>query len=141
VTQWSDVLGDLDRHRQRAFAENDPAQLNLVYRAGPLLSQDRATLARVVPSGCRAPGLATTYTDVRIVQATVNGATLRTDASLAAGHVVCAGVVAAEVPARQTSGMQLTIVGQSDGSFRIAGLQLPGSEPEPLLHGQFWPSA
>lgn len=101
VRGWRQILVALDQRREQAFATRDPIALAAVYTSASLLSQDRATLRRTVPLGCRLTGLRTNYDAVRLGRASTASAVLRVTASLVSGKLRCPGEPALSTRARE----------------------------------------
>ncbi|MDX6199601.1 MAG: eukaryotic-like serine/threonine-protein kinase [Actinomycetota bacterium] len=86
---WSSVLDLLDRARADAFAAGDPARLANVYAPGsPLLSADRAAMARLAAAGQRARGVRHTIRSLAVSAHDSHVAVLRVVDELAAYQVV-----------------------------------------------------
>jgi hypothetical protein len=87
---WLAALNRLAALRARAFAERRPALLRRVYRSGPLLAADAASLTGLVPAGCRLLGARTSYTRTRIA-ARAGRAAVSTSAAMAPSRLICPG--------------------------------------------------
>ncbi len=82
------ALAELDRHRERAFATGDPAELGLVYGSATLLEQDRRQLVGW-GSGCRVTGLSTSYRVANARRLADGRLLVHATASLGPAELVC----------------------------------------------------
>ena len=122
-TQWAALLAELDRHRQTAFATDDPAPLAAVYVPGTLLRQDVAALHHVVGPGCRLIGLRTRYQGVHVSSTGARSVMLVTRASLDAASLLCPGSAARSLPAHRTVSMTVVLV-PNGASYLIGGIDV-----------------
>ncbi|MCU1590664.1 MAG: serine/threonine protein kinase, partial [Frankiales bacterium] len=114
---WRAVLDGLDASRAAAFAHADPAPLAQVYAAGsPLLTADRAAVARLHATGRTARGVRHTVRTVTVSSYDGTTATLRTVDVLAAYEVMDAsGRVAQRTAARLPAAFVVTVVSTAQG--------------------------
>ena len=121
--RWSTVLGELDRHRQTAFATDDPAPLATVYVPGTLLRQDVAALRQVVGPGCRLIGLRTRYKVVHVSTTVNRSVVLSTRASLDSASLQCPGSPARMLPAHRAVSMTVVLV-PNGSTYLIGGIDV-----------------
>ncbi|MCL2781574.1 MAG: hypothetical protein FWD74_08860 [Actinomycetia bacterium] len=117
------VLRQLDDLRERAFAGNDAALLARVYAPGPLLGQDTALLARLVPSGCGLVGMRTTYSQVEATPGEADTSRVTVTAVLAPSALICAGAQSGTAEGAGPTRLRIDL-GRVDGAYLITGRQL-----------------
>jgi hypothetical protein len=114
---WLAELHRLDALRSRAFANRRPSLLRRVYWPGRLLQADLASLARLVPPGCRLTGAHTRYRRVDVASGEQR-AVVTAAATMAASRLICPGRATRHAPA---AAARLRIVlTRSAGAVRIA---------------------
>lgn len=124
------ALRQLDESRAQAFARREPALLQRVYVAGPLLAQDTVLLERAVPPGCSLVGVRTRYADVA-ASTTRTGLIVDATAILAPSTLTCRGRPSATAAGAGPARLRITLVRRDDG-YRIASQQRrPGPTPRP----------
>ncbi len=117
------ALAALDAVREQAFGRNQPALLAKVYAPGPLLAQDAALLARVVPPGCALVGLRTSYSTLQTTSAGPDRLVLRVRATLAPSTLLCAGARSATASGGGPANLRIELLRSADGAYRIASQQ------------------
>lgn len=115
------ALRQLDESRAQAFARRDPALLQRVYVAGPLLAQDTVLLERIVPLGCGLVGVHTRYVGVA-ARAVRSGLTVEATAILAPSTLTCRGHRSATAAGAGPARLRIMLVRQDNG-YRIASQQ------------------
>jgi hypothetical protein len=88
-TDWSSVIGALDRSRDGAFADADADELDAIYTPGSAaLATDRATLGRLVVAGQRVRGMQFLLESVRVMSQSSGEVTLTVSDTMAGYQVV-----------------------------------------------------
>ena len=120
---WRQVLGDLDRGRELAFARGEPALLEQVYAPGSSAAEaDGATLAALSAAGHRATGVRHELRDVQQRSFEGDRAALHYVDALAGQDVVDGrGAVVEQRAGRGEAAYDVVLVRLS-GSWRIARL-------------------
>ncbi len=113
------VLIALDHQRELAFAQRRVELLGQVYLPGPLLAQDSALLARVVPTGCQLVGVRTTYSAVRATRETGGRIAVTATAVLAPSTLTCGGTRSASAAGAGPTALRIELAPLGDG-YRIA---------------------
>lgn len=117
---WETELQHLDQLRARAFAERDATLLGRVYPAGRLRTADADLLRRLVPSGCRLPGVSTRFSHVRVAPQ-ARRAVITARSGIPATRLRCPGRDARRVAAVPPAAVRITLVSTPAG-VRIAEL-------------------